>query len=92
MVFQKLFQSKNKSLLKDCVRCNQFLTIEKHESVHSFLKHYDEVKSIPFEIMRFPGLAVYAIEFQKHRDFYKFFNSEKCARNVRYKFKPGGKK
>ena len=58
--FQKLCQSKNKSLLKHCVRCNEFLTTEKHKSVHKFLKLYDEGKSIPFEdkpivISRFPG-------------------------------------
>ena len=46
--------------------------------------------------MSFPGLTIYPIEFQKHRDFYDFFNSEQYVedflRNVRYKFKPGGKK
>ena len=75
--FQKLFQSKIKSLLKHCVRCSEFLTTEKHKSVHNFLKH-DEGKSIlfegkPIEISRFPGLTIYSIEFQKHKNFYDFF-------------------
>ena len=64
------------------------------------MKH-DKGKSIPFvdkaiDIMRFPGLTIYSIEFQKHKEFYDFFNTEKCVddflRNVRYKFKPAGKK
>ena len=46
--------------------------------------------------MRFLGLTIYSIEFQKHKKFYDFFNSEKCVedflRNFRYKFKPAGKK
>ena len=65
------------------------------------MKHYHEGKKIPFEdkpvdILRFPRLVIYLIEFQKHKHFYNFFNSEEVAddflRNVKYKFKPGGKK
>ena len=68
--FQKLFQSKNKSLLTNCVRCNGFLTTEKHKVVHDFLRHYDDGKSIlfeekPLDILRFPALTIYSIEFQK---------------------------
>ena len=47
--FQKLFQTKNKSLLTNCVRYNDFLTTGKYKAVHDFLKHYDDGKSIPFE-------------------------------------------
>ena len=88
-------------LLKNGVRYNGFSKIEKHKSVHNFSKHYNEGKGIPLEdkpvdIMRFPGLTIYSIEFQKHREFYDFYNSEKCVddflRNVGYKFKPAGKK
>ena len=32
--FQKLFQIKNKTVLKCCVRCKEFLTTDKHKSVH----------------------------------------------------------
>ena len=99
--FQKLFQIKNKSLLKQCVRCNEFLTTEKYKPIHNFLKHYEKGKRIPFEdksivIVSYPGLLIYSIEFQKHKDFYDFFNSERCVddflRNVKYKFKPSVKK
>ena len=99
--FQKSFQIKNKSLSKHCVRCNEFLTTEKHKSIQNFLKHYEEGKSIPFEvkpvdIVSYPGLSIYSIEFQKHKDFHDFFNFERCVddflRNVIYKFKPSGKK
>ena len=86
--------------MKHCVRCNEFLTTDKRKSVHNFLK-YDEGKDVPFEdkpieISRFPGLTIYSIEFKKHKYFNDFFNSEKCVddflRNVKYKFKAGGKK
>ena len=82
--FQKLFQIKNKSLLKQCVRCSEFLTTEKHKSIHNFLKHYEEGKIVssegkPTDIVRFRGLAIYSIEFQKHKDFYDFFISERCV-------------
>ena len=69
--FQKLFQIKNnKSILKLCVRCSEFLTTEKHKSIHNFLKHYEEGKNVPFEeksidIVKFHGLTIYSIEFQK---------------------------
>ena len=42
--FQKLFQAKNKILLKNCVRCSKFLPTEKHKATHDFLEHYDVVK------------------------------------------------
>ena len=99
--FQKLFQIKNKSLLKHCVRCNEFLTTEKQKSIHNFLKHYEEGKSILFEdkpvdIVNYPGLLIYSIEFKKYKDFYDFFNSERCLddflRNAKYMFKPSGEK
>ena len=82
--FQKLFQIKNKSILKQCVRCKEFVTTEKHKNIHNFLRHYEEGKSVPFEkkpidILGFHGLTIYSIEFQKHKDFYDFFNSEKCV-------------
>ena len=69
--FQKLFQIKNnKSILKLCVRYSEFLTTEKHKSIHNFLKHYEEGKNVPFEeksidIVKFHGLTIYSIEFQK---------------------------
>ena len=80
--FQRLFQTKNKSLLTNCVRSNEFLMTEKHKAIHDSLKHYDDGKSIPFEekpldIVKYPALTIYSTEFQKHSDFYTFYNSEK---------------
>ena len=46
--FQKLFQTKNKTLLTNSLR-NEFLATEKQKVVHNFLKHYDDGKTIPFE-------------------------------------------
>ena len=93
--FQKLVQAKNKSLLTNCVRCHEFLTTEKHKTVYDFLRHYNGYKSIPFEekpldILRHPALTIYYIEFQKHGDFYNFYNSDKYVdflKNVKYRFK-----
>ena len=65
--FQKLFQIKNnKSILKLCVRYSEFLTTEKHKSIHNFLKHYEEGKNVPLEeksidIVKFHGLTIYSI-------------------------------
>ena len=47
--FQKLFQTKNKTLLTNCLRCNEFLATEMQKVVHNFLKHCDDGKTIPFE-------------------------------------------
>ena len=83
------------------MRCNEFLTTEEHKAVHDFMKHYVYGKSIPFEerpldILRYPALTVYSIEFQKHSNFYDFYNSEKCVddflENVKYRFKSSNKK
>ena len=77
------------------------MTTDRDKLVHNFFKHYDEGKNIPCEdkladILRFNGLTIYSVEFQKHKEFYNFFNSEEVVddflRNVKYKFKPGGKK
>ena len=98
---QKLFQANNKSLLTNCVKCNEFLMSEKHKAVHDFLRHYDDGKSIPLkekplDILRYPALTIYSIEFQKHSNFYDFYNSEKCVddflKNVKHRFKSSNKK
>ena len=59
-----------KRFLKNCVRCNKFLTTQKEKAVHDFLKHYDKGKNVPFEerpldILRYSGLKIYSIEFNK---------------------------
>ena len=98
--FQKLFQIKDKRLLKRCLRCDKFLETEKQKTVHSFVKHEDG-KTIPYEekpldVLRLASLMIYSIEFRKHQIFYDFYNSELCVKNlfknVRYRFKAGSKK
>ena len=98
--FKKLFQTKNKVLLKNCVRCSEFLTTEKHKATHDFLEHQKEGKDIPFkekplDISKFSNLLIYSTKFQKHSDFYNFYNSDKCInnllKNVQYRFKSNHK-
>ena len=99
--FQKLFQIRDKTVLRQCVRCDEFLTTDKHKAVHNFLNRYENDTSIPFEkkpvdILKFPALTIYSIEYGKYKDFYNFYNSRDCVddflRNVKYRFKSGSKK
>ena len=93
--FQKLFQSDNRAFIKNCLRCGQFLTTKKQKAIHHFLKHYNEGKDISFEekpldIVKYPSLLIYQIEYKKYSNYYSFFNSEKCvdefSQNVKYRF------
>ena len=82
--FQKLFQIKDKSLLKRCLRCDKFLVTEKQKTVHNFLIHYEHGKIIPFEekpldLLKLPSLTIYSIEFKKHQNVFDFYNSELCV-------------
>ena len=93
--FQKLFQTnQNKEFLKNCIRCGQFLTTKK-KVIQDFLNYYNEGKDIPFKekllnIIIYPSLLIYQIEYKKHSNSYSFFNSEKCVdeflQNVKYRF------
>ena len=98
--FQKLFQIKDKTLLKRCLRCDEFLESEKQKAAPNLLKHYEDGKTISFEdklldILRLPALTIYSIEFRKQLNFYDFYNSELCVddflRNVKYRFQAGSK-
>ena len=64
------------------------------------MEYHEDRKNIPFEgkpldILKFSGLTIYSINFQKHNESYNFYNSEKCIddffKNVKYKFKPNEK-
>ena len=66
------------------MKCKDFLTTEKHQSVHNFLKHYEEGKATPFEdkpidVLKYFGPTIYSTEFKIYKDFYDFFNSERCV-------------
>ena len=46
----------------------EFLTTEEHQSIHTFLKHYEEGKATPFEdklldVVKYVGLTIYLTEF-----------------------------
>ena len=99
--FQKLFQIKDTSVLKSCLRCDEFILNDKHRRIHNFLKHYDDGKTQPFEekllaVKRISALTIYSIEFNKHKNSYNFYNSEACVddflRNVKCRFKVGNTK
>ena len=75
--FQKLFQIKDKAILRQCIRCDKFLTTDKHKAVHNFPEHYEDSKSIPFEeqpidTLKLPALAIYSVEHSKHKDSCSF--------------------
>ena len=100
--FKCLLQNvQNKSHLKKCIHCNDFILTKKQKTEHDFLKHYDERKEVPFEekpldIVRRPALTIYKIEFKKHNKDYDFHNSEKCVdtflRNVKNRYQATNKK
>ena len=74
---QKLFQIKDKTLLKRCLRCDKFLVTEKQKAVQNFLKHYEDGKTIPFEekpldVLKLSSLTIYSIEFRKIKIFMTF--------------------
>ena len=50
--FQKLFQIKNKSILKCCIRCDEFLTTDKHKSVPNFRNIVMKVRKSHLKINR----------------------------------------
>ena len=65
------------------------------------MKHYSDGKGIPSEekpldIIRYPSLTIYPIEYKKYSSHYSFFNSEKCIeeflQNVKHRFYATSKK
>ena len=96
--YQKLFQQTNNStILRKCLRCNDFITTRHHKIKHDFLKHYDEGQTDLYEdksndIIKLLFMTKYEISIMKHGEYYNFFNSEEVVdnffKNVRSKFKP----
>ena len=93
--FKKLFVTNNRAFLRNCVRCDQFLTTNKEKATHGL------VKEIPFEekpldIIQPPALTIYKIGFKKYKNQYSFYNSEKRVddflKNVKYRFQATNKK
>ena len=91
----------NKPHLKKCVRCDEFIITKKKKAQHDFIKHYNLGKEIPFEekpidIIKYPALSIYKIEFKKHHQQYTFNNSEKCVdtflRNIKHRFQATNEK
>ena len=84
--FQKLFQSDNKPFLKGCIRYNQFLATRKEKPKHDFLRHYSDVKKIVFEekpldIIRYPALTNYQIEYKKYSNLSLFLIFKNALKN-----------
>ena len=59
------------------------------------MKHYSDGKDIPFEekpldIIRYPAMTIYQIEYKKYSNLYPFHYSEKCvdefSQNVKHRF------
>ena len=100
--FNRLINNvENKSHLKKCVHCDEFIITKKEKIQHDFIKHYNLGKEIPFEekpidIIKYPALTTYKTEFKKHHQQYAFNNSEKCVntflRNVKHRFQATNKK
>ena len=99
--FKKLFVTNNKTFLKKCIRCDEFVTTKKEKAKHDFIKHYDAGKEIPFEekpldVIQLPALTIYKIEFKKYSKQYSFYDSEKCVddflKKVKYRFQATNKK
>ena len=79
----------------------QILSNQKRKSSTWLSQRYNSGQEVPFEekpieIIRYPALTIYKIEFKKHQQHYEFNNSEKCVdtflRNVKYRFKATNKK
>ena len=99
--FQKLFQSDNKAFFKNCLRCNQSLATRKEKAILDSLKHYSDGKNIPFEekllnIIRYPSLTIYQVEYKKYSNLCPFYNSGKCleefSQNVKQRFHAASKR
>ena len=101
VLFKNYSKRKINLFLRNVLDMMNFWRLKNRKAIHNFLKHYDQGKNIysedkPTQIERYLGLTIYSIEFQKHKDSYNFSNPEELVdgflKNVRYRFKPSGKK
>ena len=100
--FQELFQSsKNYSVFRKCLRCNDLLATSDYKKKHDFLKHYDEgntdlFEDKPVDVEKTANLLRFEITVNKYCKYYDFTNSEEVVddflKNVRSRFKPSGLK
>ena len=100
--FQKRFQSsKNCSIFRACLRCNDFLTSCDYKKKHDFLKRYNEgendlFEDKPIDIKKTANLLKFEITVNKHGEDYEIENSEEVVDDflkiVHSRFKPSGLK
>lgn len=96
--FQKLFKSTSKNFKpRKCLRYQDYLSTTKFKAIHNFLKYYDKGKfnqfeEKPIDTIRRGNITNYKVSAQKHREYYKFENSEELVdaflKNFRSKFNP----
>ena len=80
--FQKLLlSSKNYSVFRKCLRCNDFVTTSDYKKKHNFLNYF----------LKTANLLKFEITVNKYGEYYDFTNSEKVVddffKNVRSRFK-----
>ena len=97
--FQKLFQqSRNCSIFRKCLRCDDFVTASEFKIKHNFLKHYKKEQNELFEdkpvdVETFGKITKYTISVDKFgRKNHNFENSEEVVedsfKNAHSKFRP----
>ena len=83
--FQKLFQSsKNWSIFRKCLMCDDFLTTSDYKKKLDFLKHCnkgedDLFEDKPIDIEKTANLLKFEIKVNKHGEYNDFENSEEVV-------------
>ena len=99
---QKLFQqSRNCSIFRKCLRCDDFLTTSDFKVKHDILKHCNEgqnklFQDKPVDIETFGKITKYTISVNNFGENYNFKSSEEIVedflKNVCSKFRSSGSK
>lgn len=85
--FENLFiESERKFIAKYYVRCGEYLETNWVKNVHNFVKHYAEVKHIPFDDravtkQMFGGILNSKISYKEHQEFHDFHNTDELIEN-----------